>query len=53
MIKLSKKWGYALRSVIYIAKKKSLLKVVNISISQNIPESLLRIIIADLKKLEF
>lgn len=50
MIKLSKKWGYALKSVMYIAWKNTLLKVNEIAIAQNISLSLLRRIIADLEK---
>jgi Rrf2 family protein len=50
MIKLSKKWGYALKTVIYLAWKDILLKVNEVSVAQNISESLLRRIIADLEK---
>lgn len=50
MIKLSKKWSYALKAVIYIAWENRLLKVKDISISQNISISMLRRIIADLEK---
>jgi len=51
MIKLSKKWNYALKSVIFIATKNpQLLKIKNISDELNISESLLRRIIADLEK---
>lgn len=51
MIKLSKKWDYALKSVIYIAEKSpELLKIQDISEKLNISESLLRRIVADLNK---
>jgi len=50
MIKMSKKWSYALKSVIFIASQNKLLKVKEISISQNISISILRRIIADLEK---
>lgn len=50
MIKLSKKWGYALKAVMYLAQNNILLKVNEIATSQNISESLLRRIIADLEK---
>jgi Rrf2 family nitric oxide-sensitive transcriptional repressor len=51
MIKLSKKWSYAIKSVIYIAEKHpKLQKIQDISESLNISESLLRRIIAELDK---
>ncbi len=51
MIKLSKKWSYALKSVLYIASKSpQILKIKDISYSQNISESMLRRIIANLEK---
>lgn len=51
MIKLSKKWNYALKSVIFIATKSpSLLKIKDIALELNISESLLRRIIAELEK---
>ena len=51
MIKLSKKWSYALKSVIYISEKyPKLLKIQDISDSLKISESLLRRIIAELDK---
>jgi Rrf2 family iron-responsive transcriptional regulator len=51
MLKLSKKWSYALKAVIYIAKySPDMVKIKDISISQNISETLLRRLIADLEK---
>ena len=50
MIKLSKKWSYALKSVLYIAKANVLLKIADISHSQCISEGMLRRIIADLER---
>ena len=51
MIKLSKKWSYALKAVIYIAEKNpELQKIQDISSVLNISESLLRRIIAELDK---
>ena len=51
MLKLSKKWGYALKSVLYIAENhKSLLKISSLSKDLGISESLLRRIISDLEK---
>ena len=51
MIKLSKKWSYALKAVIYIAEKTpELIKIQDISKNLNISESLLRRIIAELDK---
>ncbi len=50
MIKLSKKWSYSLKAMIYIAKSDSLVKISDISESENIPESLLRRIVADLER---
>jgi len=51
MIKLSKKWDYALKSVIYIAEKHpELLKIQDISNKLKISESLLRRIISELQK---
>ena len=53
MIKLSKKWDYALKAVIYIAEKNpELLKIQDISSELNISESLLRRIISELQKSE-
>lgn len=50
MIKLSKKWSYAIKAMIYIAdNNENLIKISDISLSQKISESLLRRIIADLK----
>jgi len=50
MIKLSKKWSYALKAVLHIAKKDTLLKVSDISSELNISLWMLRRIIADLEK---
>lgn len=50
MIKLSKKWSYAIKAVIFIAKKNTLLKVSNISLELKISLWMLRRIIADLEK---
>jgi len=50
MIKLSKKWSYALKAVIYIAKKYVLVNIIDISESEKISLSMLRRIIAELEK---
>ena len=51
MIKLSKKWSYALKSVIYIAKNSTdLVHITDISESEKISLSMLRRIIAELEK---
>lgn len=51
MLKLSKKWWYALKSVLYISEnKQSLIKIIDLSKDLNISESLLRRIISDLEK---
>jgi len=51
MIKLSKKWSYAIKSVIYVAEKNpELQKIQDISGELKISESLLRRIIAELDK---
>lgn len=51
MLKVSKKWWYALKAVLYIAEQnKGLIKILDISIALNISESLLRRIISDLDK---
>lgn len=51
MIKLSKKWSYAIKAMIYIWKNNTeLKKVSDISNDWKIPEALLRRIIADLDK---
>lgn len=51
MIKLSNSWSYALKSVLYIANNSpNLVKIKNISLSQDISESLLRRIISELEK---
>lgn len=51
MLKLSKKWWYALKAVLYIAEKETeLIKIVDISRELSISESLLRRIISDLER---
>lgn len=50
MLKLSKKWSYAIKAIIYIAKAWEVVKVSQIAKSEKIPESLLRRIIANLEK---
>ena len=51
MIKLSKKWSYALKATLYIAENNSkLVKILDISKDLNISESLLRRIISELEK---
>lgn len=50
MIKLSKTWDYALKSVCYIADKEWLVHIKDISIDQWISEAMLRRIIADLER---
>ena len=50
MIKLSKKWSYALKAIIFIAKNKNLVKIKDISVNEEISENLLRRIIADTEK---
>jgi len=51
MLKLSKKWWYALKAVFFIAENNSgLIKIIDLSNSLNISESLLRRIISDLDK---
>jgi len=51
MIKLSTKWDYAMKSIIYLLKNKdSVIKISDISSDLNISESLLRRIIASLHK---
>ena len=50
MIKLSKKWTYAIKAMIYIAKADILVKVSDIAKNEQISESLLRRIIADLDR---
>ena len=52
MIKLSKKWSYALKAVIYIAKNynNDLIKITYISEKENISLWMLRRIISDLEK---
>jgi len=52
MLKLSKKWWYAIRSVIYIARIWKTIKVSEIAKNEKISESLLRRLIADLEKQE-
>jgi len=51
MLKLSKKWWYALKAVLYIAKNsEKLIKIIDLSNELNISESLLRRIVSDLDK---
>lgn len=51
MLKVSKKWGYALKATLYIAEHKTeLIKIVDLSKNLSISESLLRRIISDLEK---
>jgi Rrf2 family nitric oxide-sensitive transcriptional repressor len=51
MLKLSKKWWYALKAVLYIAENKNeLIKISDLSSKLKISESLLRRIISDLDK---
>ena len=51
MIKLSKKWSYALKASLYIAENNpKLVKILDISNDLNISESLLRRIISELEK---
>ena len=51
MIKLSKKWDYALKAIIYLSNNENkLLKIAEISNILNIPEAFLRRIINDFEK---
>jgi len=50
MIKLSKTGDYALKAICYIADKKELVHIKDISLDQDISEALLRRIVADLEK---
>ncbi len=50
MLKISKKWVYALKAVFYVSQTKEVYTVSNIAKTQKISESLLRRIIADLEK---
>jgi len=51
MIKLSKKWSYAIKAMVYLAlNSDKLVNISEISEKQKIPQSLLRRIIADLDK---
>jgi len=51
MLKLSKKWWYALKAVLYIAERETeLIKIIDISRELSISESLLRRIISDLER---
>lgn len=51
MLKLSKKWWYALKAVIFIAENNNeLIKISDLSNALNISESFLRRIISDLDK---
>jgi Rrf2 family iron-responsive transcriptional regulator len=50
MIKLSKKWSIALKAVIYIAKKNSLVNITEVSESEKFSLSMLRRIVPELEK---
>ena len=50
MIKLSKKWSYALKAVIYISKSEDLVHISDIAEAEDISLSMLRRIIANLEK---
>lgn len=50
MIKLSKKWSYAIRAMLFIWNSKELLKISDISCTLKISESLLRRIMSELEK---
>ena len=51
MIKLSIKWDYAMKTIIYLLNNKWwLVKISDISLNENISESLLRRVVADLEK---
>ena len=50
MIKLSKKWDYWLKAILYIASNCWVLKISNISKDLNISETFLRKIISDFQK---
>ena len=50
MLKLSKKWWYAMKAMIFIANSNKLVHVSDIASSESISESLLRRIISDLDK---
>lgn len=50
MLKLSKKWSYAVKAIIYIAKAWEIVKVSKIADDEKISESLLRRLIADLER---
>jgi Rrf2 family protein len=51
MLKVSKKWWYALKAVLYVAENNNeLIKIIDLSKNLNISESLLRRIISDLDK---
>jgi len=51
MIKLSKKWSYAIKAIIFIAEKNpEITKIQDVSSELEISESLLRRIIAELEK---
>lgn len=51
MIKLSKKWDYAIKTVVFLWKnKEDIFKISQVSETLDISESLLRRIIADLEK---
>jgi len=50
MIKLSKKWWYALKAMIYISKQNDIVKINDISKDLSISVTLLRRIISDIEK---
>ncbi len=51
MIKLSTKWDYAIKTIIYLLKNNNcLIKISEISNSQKLSESLLRRVVADMER---
>lgn len=50
MIKLSKKWWYALKAMIYIWSQNNIVKIIDISSNLSISDNLLRRIISDIEK---
>jgi len=51
MIKLSTKWDYAIKTIIYLLKNNNcLVKISEISTNQKISESLLRRVVADMER---
>ncbi len=50
MLKLSKKWWYAMKAMTFIAKSEKLVHVSDVASAESISESLLRRIISDLEK---